>query len=195
MRGWAANSLEKALEMLEQYNALREEGDAKVAEVEGVILVLDRVMPDIVSHMPSGIHLLARKLSVHAVSLAQHSGMTVVAEVPEDQMYKDPRGYWVVGGAALLDGTLISLDGHRNPATHNTSGHVYHGSLDLKVPGSKKALVQGGVDLTQVRERTNLSLEGDNIRFEHDPVLARRLKQADGLRPIVVGMYKLGINW
>ncbi|MFH0753452.1 MAG: HAD hydrolase-like protein [Candidatus Omnitrophota bacterium] len=134
VRGWVANSIPKAIELFEKYNSLFSSGSEEVKDVDGVILVLDRVNPEMIAKIPKGIHLLARRLSVHAISLAQDAGISVVAEVPEDQMiFDEDKRSWVIAGESMSDGDIISIDGHRNSFVYHLSGNIYKGSLALKV--------------------------------------------------------------
>ncbi|MBF0485934.1 MAG: hypothetical protein HQL16_05420 [Candidatus Omnitrophica bacterium] len=132
VRGWVANSVPKAEELLSKYTKLKESSSDEVKNVDGVILILDRVNPEMIPQIPAGVHILARKLSVHAISLAQAAGLSVVAEVPESQMsFDESAGEWVVSGEHLSDGKIISIDGHRNAFVYHKSGHIYLGSLPL----------------------------------------------------------------
>jgi len=136
VRGWVANSVEKAKELAQKYEQLRTEASESVKDVDGVILLLDRVNPEMIGLIPKGVHILAKKLSVHAISLAQESGITVVAELPDEKMsYDGKKGVWIVAGQELSDGQVISIDGHRNALVYHNSGNIYPGSVPVQEAG------------------------------------------------------------
>ncbi|MBF0386216.1 MAG: hypothetical protein HQL20_00005 [Candidatus Omnitrophica bacterium] len=132
VRGWVANSIPKARELVEKYNRLRQDDPQAVEGVDGVVLVTGRVSPEMIGQIPNGVHLLAQKLSVHAMTLSRGLGVTVVAGIPEGQLvFDDTAWHWVLGRRPLIDEDVISLDGHSNPGAYPLSGNVYQGSLPL----------------------------------------------------------------
>lgn len=171
-------------------------------EIDGVVLLVDRVTREVMSQIPAGVHILARKLSVHAVSLAQQEGITVVAEIPDEEMFfSDVGQQWVIGGQPLKDGEVISMDGHRNPMVHESSGHLYRGRMAVRgeesaeSAGSRdKAQLQdifskGGIDLTQSGQ---LQVSGNgNGGFHFNGLIALRLENAVGLAPNIIGIQQM----
>ena len=133
IRGWVANSIKKAAELQALYLRNKEHDPESVKDIDGVVLVVDRVNPEMIGLVPKGVSILARKLSVHAVTLAQDAGIAVVAEVPEDQMsFDQQKGIWLLSGEPMIDGRVISMDGHRNPMVYHKSGNVYLGSVPVR---------------------------------------------------------------
>ncbi len=130
-RGWVADSIAKAGTLQTKYLAMKQADPRSVTGIDGVILVLDHEVPEMLSLIPKGVSILTRKLSVHTVSRTQKAGITVVAEVPDEYMSLNADGQWVLGGQVLTNGDVISIDGHRNPF-YPTSGNIYWGSIPIK---------------------------------------------------------------
>ncbi|NQT07165.1 MAG: hypothetical protein HQ575_06450, partial [Candidatus Omnitrophica bacterium] len=124
LRGWAANSFESAEKLLERYNAENPQ------DVDGVILFLDRVNPEMINRIPKGVHIIARIISVHAETLAQKYGITTVYGI-SDMRFEGDEGVWYIGSHKMEDGTTISMDGHENQLIYHNSGKIYLGSLPI----------------------------------------------------------------
>ncbi len=192
VRGWAAHTVEKATELMARYQHLKQTSPQEVKDVDGVILLLDRINPEMISQIPKGVHILAKKLSVHAVSLAQESGISVVAEVPDDKMIFDiAKKEWVIAGRFISDGQVLSMDGHRNQLAYHQSGNIYLGS----VPIAKEEEVNqastddhamnsqqtpGGIDLTSKRYKILIKSDGQEIAMDFNPAMIHDLN-FDGL--------------
>ncbi|MFH1776817.1 MAG: hypothetical protein ABH952_04565 [Candidatus Omnitrophota bacterium] len=125
-RGWVANSAEAAEELLEKYE--REQPE----DVDGVILFLDRVNPQMINRIPRGVHIVAQIISVHAETLAQTYGITAVYGVANMKFYdEEERKGWYLGEHKMEDGRVISIDGHENQLVYHNSGKIYLGSVPL----------------------------------------------------------------
>lgn len=125
VRGLVANSFKVASELLEK---LKKE---PMSDVDGVILFLDRVNPELVNKIPKGVHIIAKIISVHAETLAQKEGISAVYGIP-DMVFNGDKKIWSIAGHELPDGTVISIDGHENPLLYHQSGNVYLGSAPLQ---------------------------------------------------------------
>jgi len=146
VRGWVANSFETAEKLLAKYNAEKPEG------IDGVILLLDRVNPEMLNRIPKGVHLIANIISVHAETLAQKYGITAVYGVSSRKSgpggdesimaYDANEGRWSIGGHKTTDGEVISIDGHENQLLYNNSGAIFLGSIPLAERSSGKTSVE-----------------------------------------------------
>ncbi len=166
IRGWVANSIKKAAELQALYLRNKEHDPESVKDSDGVVLVVDRVNPEMIGLVPKGVSILARKLSVHAVTLAQDAGIAVVAEVPEDQMsFDQQKGIWLLSGEPMIDGRVISMDGHRNPMVYHKSGNVYLGSVPVrkKEDAGRAGEKPEAKPRSEVREATTVELPQSNI--------------------------------
>ncbi len=124
-RGWVAGSIPKAEDLLEKFR--RE----KPAGVDGVILFLPRVNPEMIGLLPSGIAICAHLISVHAETLAQKSGMPAIYGV-SNMRYREDEKAWYIGAHKMEDGALISIDGHENQLVYPHSGKIFAGGVPLK---------------------------------------------------------------
>jgi hypothetical protein len=145
-RGWAANSIEKARELIEKYNT--EKPDA----VDGVVLFLNRVNPELINMIPKGVAICAKIISVHAETLAQKGGIPSVYGV-SGMEHNDNESVWYINGKKIEDGMVLSIDGHENQLVYHNSGNIFMGS----VPITKKTDGK-----TEVERRTPRAL--DRIR-------------------------------
>ncbi len=125
IRGLAANSIEAAEKLLGELVSHPR------ADVDGVILILDRVNPEMINRIPKGVHILAKTISVHAETLAQKEGISAVYGVP-DMVFQPEKHLWLIAGRDIADGDVISMDGHENPLLYHQSGNVYLGSVAIK---------------------------------------------------------------
>ncbi len=130
-RGWVANSIEKANELLKKHEK------EKPPEVDGVILFLARVNPEMVNMLPKGISIVAKVLSVHAETLAQKYGMTAVYGIAAMQ-YQEKEKAWYLGPHKMQDGSVISIDGHENQLVYHNSGRIFLGSVPLAERRARK---------------------------------------------------------
>lgn len=135
LRGWVANSFESAEKLLERFN--RE----KPKDVDGVILLLDRVNPELLNRIPKGAHVMARIISVHAETLAQKYGITAVYGV-RNMKFNESKGVWYIGDTALRDGETISIDGHENQLVYHKGGCIYAGSVPIAQKESEKVEIE-----------------------------------------------------
>lgn len=142
-RGWVANSLEKARELIEKYN--REKPD----NIDGVVLFLNRVNPEFINLIPKGVAICAKIISVHAETLAQKGGIPSVYGVAGME-YNEAEGTWYINGRKMEDGMLISIDGHENQLVYHNSGKIFLGSVPL-------AKISDGT--TEVERRTPRALD------------------------------------
>jgi hypothetical protein len=123
-RGWVANSFEAAEELLEQYERERPQ------DVDGVVLFLDRVNPEMINRIPQGVCIVARVISVHAETLAQKYGITAVYGVAQ-MRFDNGEEVWYIAEHKMADGTLISMDGHENQLLYHNSGKIFLGSVPV----------------------------------------------------------------
>jgi len=125
LRGWAAGSVEAADLLLKKLKEEKTEG------VDGVILFVDRVNPEFLNQLPQDVHIIAKKISIHAETLAQARGITALYGVTGME-FDAAAGSWKLGGQPVPDGTLITIDGHENPLVYHQSGKIFSGALPLK---------------------------------------------------------------
>ncbi|MFC1577245.1 hypothetical protein ACFL3N_02785, partial [Candidatus Omnitrophota bacterium] len=125
LRGWVADSFEEAERLLAKYE------DEKPADVDGVILFLERLDRENMYRIPPGTHIVARIISVHAETFAQQHGITAVYGVAGME-YKD--GAWYLGEARMANGMTVSIDGHENQLLYHNSGKIFLGGLPLADP-------------------------------------------------------------
>lgn len=125
LRGWAANTFESCEALMRKYESEKPEG------IDGVILFLDRVNPELINKIPKGAHVIARIISVHAETLAQKYGITALYGIP-DMKFNDEERVWYIGERKISDGTVISIDGHENQLLYHNSGKIFLGSVPLK---------------------------------------------------------------
>jgi len=135
LRGWAANSFESAKTLLEKYKTEKPGG------IDGVILFLDRVNPEMINSIPEGVHLVARIISVHAETLAQRNGITAVYGVAGMEFNSDERS-WYIGSHKVADGAVISIDGHENQLLYHNSGKIFLGSLPIREEPDNKIEIE-----------------------------------------------------
>ncbi|MFC1599260.1 hypothetical protein ACFL2W_00565, partial [Candidatus Omnitrophota bacterium] len=135
LRGWVADSFDAAQELLAKYKEEQPE------DVDGVILFLNRVNPEIINQIPKGVHIVARIISVHAETLAQKYGITVVYGVP-GMLFDEEECHWYVGGMKMVNGDTISIDGHENQLIYHNSGNIYFGSVPIAFKEDDKILVE-----------------------------------------------------
>ncbi|MFH1791418.1 MAG: hypothetical protein ABH885_05505, partial [Candidatus Omnitrophota bacterium] len=141
LRGWVATTVDAAKRLKAKYN------DEKPPDVDGVILLLDRVNQEMVNELPEGVHIVAFELSVHAETVARGSGITVVSGLPErDYQYRD--GTWYIAGHTMRDGDTISIDGHDMPFVYHNSGAIFLGSLPIAADDGGRAVIERWAPLT-----------------------------------------------
>lgn len=124
LRGWVANTIESAEALLKKFNA------EKPKDVDGVILFLNRVNPELMNRIPAGVHIVARVISVHAETIAQKAGITAIYGV-SDMEFDEAGKSWYIGGRKMIDGETISIDGHENQLLYHNSGSIFLGSLPI----------------------------------------------------------------
>ncbi|MFH1878521.1 MAG: hypothetical protein ABH883_06920 [Candidatus Omnitrophota bacterium] len=142
LRGWVAGDTESANVLLEKYEREKPEG------IDGVILFLDRVSPEMINKVPRGLHIVARTISVHAETLAQKEGITAVYGVVGMKRHEEDN-CWYIGSRKMPDGMAISIDGHENGLLYHHSGGIFSGI----VPLAKKT-----TDETEVERRSRRAL-------------------------------------
>ncbi|MFT5207730.1 MAG: hypothetical protein ACI9CF_001489, partial [Candidatus Omnitrophota bacterium] len=143
LRGWVATNIEESKELLERYQ--KEKPD----DIDGVILLIHRVSPEIINQIPQEIHIVSKIMSVHAKTLAQDRGITAISGI-EDMHLDAEANTWTLGGQTLQNGEVISIDGHANAMVYHTSGNIYSGSLPIKAKqpsaaNSRMTLVQNAI--------------------------------------------------
>ena len=161
LRGWVANSFESAKALLEKYKSEKPEG------VDGVILFLDRVNPEMINAIPEGVHIVARVISVHAETLAQKSGITALYGVP-DMQFNNEEGVWCIGNHKMTDGTVISIDGHENQLIYHNSGKIFLGSLPIREVSDNDNKIEIERSSRAVTALTNLAeIEAEERRLNN----------------------------
>ncbi|MBF0494574.1 MAG: hypothetical protein HQL28_05535 [Candidatus Omnitrophica bacterium] len=124
LRGWAANDIESARVLLAKYEA------EKPAGIDGVVLFLDRVNPDMMGQIPQGVHIVAHTISVHAETLAQKDGISAVYGVV-GMRRDEAQKCWYIGNTKIDSGMAISIDGHENGLLYHNSGKIFAGILPI----------------------------------------------------------------
>ncbi|MDD5438776.1 MAG: PEP/pyruvate-binding domain-containing protein, partial [Candidatus Omnitrophica bacterium] len=159
LRGWAANSFESVAKLLERYDQEKPEG------IDGVILFLDRVNPEMINRIPKGVHIVARVISVHAETLAQKYGITAVYGVP-DMAFNDQEKIWYVGANRMENGAVISIDGHENQLIYHNSGNIFLGSVPLAETTNGKIEIErrSAAAYERLTELRNRELWEDMVR-------------------------------
>ena len=134
-RGWVANSFEKAEELLEKY------ANEKPDNVDGVVLMLNRVNPELINRIPKGVAICAKVISVHAETLAQKNGIPSVYGV-SGMRYDEDEDVWFINNIRMSDGMIISMDGHENQLVYHNSGKIFAGSVPLAEVSDGKTEVE-----------------------------------------------------
>jgi hypothetical protein len=180
----------------------------EIEGIDGVILALDRVSPEQVGQIPLGVHILAKKLSVHAMSLTQGAGISVVSEIPDEDMHFDAvKKQWVLGGVSLEDGQVLSIDGHRNQLAYHQSGNIYMGAIPLKnvkiesnisssplvispaMIGSKPSK-SGGIDFNANQMNMNVVKERNGVGVNFDTAMVEQIRRNgfEGFVPVIINV-------
>ena len=134
-RGKVAYSLERAAEYLKEYDLVPPE-DKK--DIDGVIIMISRINQDMISMFSAeNIAVCCQWSSVHAEDVARKFGIPLVYEVRKME-YDSEKMSWSIAGQEILEGSVISIDGHENRHVNHNSGKVFLGSVPLK-PVSHRA--------------------------------------------------------
>jgi len=134
-RGWVANSVSQAEELLARFEI------EKPADVDGVILFLDRVNPEMINMLPPDVAICAKNISVHAETLAQKYGISAVYGIVQ-MKYEQEEDNWYVGEQKMTTGMIISIDGHENQLVYHNSGRIFLGSVSLAAEEDEKTEVE-----------------------------------------------------
>ncbi|MCM8812654.1 MAG: hypothetical protein NC924_01795, partial [Candidatus Omnitrophica bacterium] len=180
-RGIVATDMAEANRMLAKYR----NGDFQMRDIDGVVLLLDRVNPEDVNKIPSEVAIVANEMSIHCETLAQKNGISACYgfnRIDENtrMRYREDifGGAWQIGAEIFRNGDVLSFDGHTNRHVYHKSGFLYRGSVAVqkKEPRSSVSApvaenVPSGSSVFPVHSRTAETLlrsaSSRNKKIEH----------------------------
>ncbi|MBU1086288.1 MAG: hypothetical protein KKD05_02085 [Candidatus Omnitrophica bacterium] len=124
--GIAAVDMQSAQELVREFK----EGKYAHLDIDGVVLIVDRVNPEDINDIPKEVAIVAQEMSIHCETLARKNGISACYHF-KDMEYEKEKGVWRINGTEFKNADTISFDGHINRHVYHKSGFVYKGIMAL----------------------------------------------------------------